>query len=373
MVMRWFRLVLMVLALPLATTSSAAPPWQSLIPFLRVEADADKDYGVTQRQGPWMILAASFAGPEASDQAHELVLELRRRSNLKAYVHERSFDFTKPLRGNGFTNTDGRLRRRVMRYRQNIRFDEYAVMVGNFDSVKDSGVAKTLEKIKYLQPRCLDLSKGKGTTRRFAGLRDLQRRFHINKEKQKKGPMGNAFVTRNPLLPDEFFQRQNIDPLVLEINRDVKFSLLKNRGRFTVRVATFRGKSTMKLDEINRLQNGAKMKSALADAADRAHRLTVALRRKGHEAYEYHDRYQSLVTVGSFMELGHETSGGIQLTPQIQQIMNTFKGKRRKVPGLVAPTMASRTIAGVPLDLQPAPIEVPKQSIATAYARQPRP
>ena len=98
----------------------------------------------------------------------------------------------------------------------------------------------------------------------------------------------------------------------------------------------------------------------------------MALRKKGHEAYEFHDRYQSLVTVGSFMELGRETAAGIQLTPPIQRIMNTFKGKQRQVPGLAAPTTTSQPIAGVPLDLQPAPIEVPKQSIATAYARQPR-
>ena len=372
MILRSCWLVFPVIALLLPATTSAAPPWQSLIPFWRVDAKTDKDYTVTERQGPWMVMAASFAGPEAREQARELVLELRRRSNLEAYIHERSFDFTKPVEGNGFTNTDGNLRRRVMRYRQNVRFDEFAVLVGNFDSVNDSGVAKSLKKIKFLHPTCLDITKGKGTTRRFAGLRDLQRRFHVNKDKQKKGPMGNAFLTRNPLLPDDFFERQAIDPLVLEMNRDVKFSLLRNRGRFTVRVATFRGRSTMKLDEIQRIKNGAKMKSTLADAADRAHRLTMALRKKGHEAYEFHDRYQSLVTVGSFMELGRETAAGIQLTPPIQRIMNTFKGKQRQVPGLAAPTTTSQTIAGVPLDLQPAPIEVPKQSIATAYARQPR-
>ena len=32
----------------------------------------------------------------------------------------------------------------------------------------------------------------------------------------------------------------------------------------------------------------------------KAHKMTVALRAKGYEAYEFHDRYASIVTVGSY-------------------------------------------------------------------------
>jgi len=36
------------------------------------------------------------------------------------------------------------------------------------------------------------------------------------------------------------------------------------------------------------------MKSKLHAAADKAHRLTVALRKQGVEAYEFHDRTRAL-------------------------------------------------------------------------------
>jgi len=46
------------------------------------------------------------------------------------------------------------------------------------------------------------------------------------------------------------------------------------------------------------------MKSELEAAAEKAHRLAKALRMKGYDAYEFHDRYASIVTVGSFNSAG---------------------------------------------------------------------
>ena len=52
----------------------------------------------------------------------------------------------------------------------------------------------------------------------------------------------------------------------------------------------------MKLDEIER--QGKNLPSKLEEAAVKAHELTMALRKQGVEAYEFHDRYESIVTVG---------------------------------------------------------------------------
>ncbi len=55
--------------------------------------------------------------------------------------------------------------------------------------------------------------------------------------------MRRAFVARNPLLPKEYFVDAGIDPFVLDMNRQVKHSLLDNPGQYTVRVASFQGES----------------------------------------------------------------------------------------------------------------------------------
>ena len=55
-----------------------APPWAKLLPFARIEADPNKEYWLSEENGPWMIMAASFTGEGARTQARELILELRR-------------------------------------------------------------------------------------------------------------------------------------------------------------------------------------------------------------------------------------------------------------------------------------------------------
>lgn len=346
--------------------ASAAPPWKALIPFKQVEADPDKSYVITEDNGPWTILVASFAGEEAELEARELVLELRRKFNVAAYIHRQTFDFTEPIIGKGF---DPQLRPLKMRHQQNYRFDEYAVMVGDFESVDDPRLAKVLNKMRHARPTCLDINAGRGMNRRFAGLREFQRSLTSNGERKQRGPMGTAFVTRNPLLPDEYFVSKGLDPLVLDMNKDVKHSLLDNPGRYTVKIATFRGKATMKLDEIERLNRGGKMSNKLEEAALRAHDLVVALRRRGVEAYEFHDRFESSVTVGSFESAGQELPDRIVISPEIDAVIKEFGPREQRIPGFATPRLVPQTIDGITLDTQPIPMEVPRASVGAAYAR----
>lgn len=347
-----------------AGTAEAAKPWEFLIPFKRVEADAAKEYRLTEAQGPWMILASSFAGAGAEQQARDLVLELRQRYQQVAYLHKQSYDFTEPVTGLGLNRYGGQ---KVMRYANPGKFDEIAVLVGDFPNVDDPQVDKTLQKIRTARPDCLDVKKNKSTTQRFVGLRELQRRLTPDSDKRQRGPMGNAFVTRNPLLPKEMFAPGGIDPLVEEMNREVEFSLLDNPGRYTVRVASFRGASTMKLDEIK--GQGRSLPSKLEQAAVKAHDLTVALRKQGVEAYEFHDRYESIVTVGAFESVGTpRPDGKTEINPEIHRLMQQFGARRESLPGQAEVGLAPRSLNGIPFDVQPIPVEVPKTSVAAAYA-----
>jgi hypothetical protein len=180
--------------------------------------------------------------------------------------------------------------------------------------------------------------------------------------------MGSAFVTCNPLLPKELFVAQGIDPFVADMNHDLPYSLLKCPGRYSVRIATFRGVDTMKPAEFERLTSQPRKLAKIDEAALEASKLCAALREKGVEAYEFHDRTESLVTIGSFNEVGQpRPDGKTEINPAIYRIMQHYGPVEQPKPGTNQVEMYARVIAGVRLDPQAMPVEVPRQSIAAAY------
>jgi hypothetical protein len=345
--------------------ATADPPWAKLMPFKKVDADPSRNYELAEQHGPWMILAASFVGPTAEQQSHDLVLELRRRFKLEAYSFRHTYDFSKPTEGLGYSRYGGPRR---MRYLSNQKFDEIAVLVGHFASVEDPRIDKTLQQIKYAVPESLDADKQGASSQRLVGWRMLFNRMSSNPAERAKGPMSAAFLTRNPLLPAEMFVAKGIDPFVVEMNKDLPHSLLKCPGRYTVRVASFRGVDTMKPAEFERLTSDPAKTSKLDQAAIKASQLCAALREKGVEAYELHDRTESIVTIGSFNEVGvPRPDGKIEINPAIHRIMQDYGPIEQPRPGTNQLEMYARVINNVRLDPQPLPVEVPRQSIATAY------
>ena len=364
------RAVLLCLACVLLPTATEAGDWRKLVPFGKsVDADPRKDYKLTEQHGPWLILCASFAGDQAEQQAQDLVLELRKRYQIKAYKHRRTYDFTKPVVGLGVNRNGGP---KIMKHSQDHRFSEIGVLVGNFDSVDSDAISRMLERVKHLRPDALDFNKRNGSTQRFSGLRDFYRRLSPEEQKRTKGPMGKAFVTRNPLLPAEYFAPKGVDSLVAKMNKNVQHSLLKNPGRYTVKVATFRGTSSFKPADASKPLRIGNQPTKLEMAAERAHRLTVALRKRGVKAWEFHDRYESLVCVGSFDTWGKDLpNGAIEINPAMLTIIKNYGAQESQVAGGYK-AMQPRTEAGIPFDLQPEPMEVPRTSIAADYARAAR-
>jgi hypothetical protein len=349
-----------VCALLIGTTASAAP-WDVLLPFKKVDADPKQAYGLTKEQGPWLILAASFSGDEAERQAHELVIELRSRFNLPAYTHKQTYDFTQPVQGMGWDEFGNP---KQMRYNTAVRYDTVAVLVGDFPSIEDPNMEKTLEKIKYARPESLDIRKRPKSVQRFAGLRELYRQVTSDPEKRKRGPMGMAFATRNPLLPEEYFVSRGLDPFIVEMNQDLEFSLLKCKARYSVRVATFRGQGTMNVKQMA----SSEVSDELDKAAEKAHKLVVALRKKGVEAYEFHDRFESIVTIGSFDSLGQPLPDGrTDLAPAILKLLEDYGPERLpSVDGQQA--LRPKSINGITFDAQPWPVETPQVAFGAAYS-----
>ena len=356
----------------------AAPPWGELISLKSVDADPNKAYALTEENGPWMIMTSSFSGDGAEKQAQELAYELRKRYKLPAYTYKGQFDpgeaqgrgvdeFGKPRKWNYMKYKDSKDKEKA-RHPQLV---EVAVLVGNYQAPDEAEAQQTLQKIKFATPQCLEIKEGQQTHQSLVGWRMIQRQLYeaIGSEQKKKGPMGHAFVTTNPLLPPEYFApKSGLDDLVLALNKDVPYSLLECPGRYTVQVATFKGQVIIKQDEIKAIQNGDKeLKSELCQAAEKADKLTTALRLKGYEAYQFHDHQASIVTVGSFDSVGTpRPDGRIEINPEIHKIMKTFGAESTTLPGQTVPVTPLKTLIGIPFDIQPTPVLVPKRSISMA-------
>jgi len=358
--------------LAVGASARAAAPWEGLLTMNKVEADPEKTYQLTDENGPWMIMTTSFSGEGAQQQAHDLVLELRRRYKLPAYQHRVKFDFGREAPGRGLDEFGNPIK---MRYQSGTEVDEIAVLVGDYPSVNCPEAQRTLQKIKNSRPECLDIKKRKQTNQSLASWRILQNEFKkaIGSGEKQRGPMGHAFVTTNPLLPKEYYVPRGVDPFILKMNKGVKHSLLDCPGRYTVQVATFKGRTVLDQKEIQEeLQKGLKIQdSKLAEAADKAHRLTEALRMKGYDAFEFHDRYSSIVTVGSFHSVGTpRPDGRTEINPKIHAIMEAFKAQKPEVAGLPQGALEPQSLVGIPFDIQPIPVQVPKRSVSTALNRQ---
>ncbi len=337
-------------------------------------------YPLAENDGPWLVLATTFRGESARDDARRLAHELRDRNKLDAYTHEKSFDYTGRQHGVGL-NPDGSPK--TMRYANAAHVVEVAVLVGDFASCDDPRGQTALQKIKSLRPESLGGPSGKN--RLVADFIQANRdHLRLGGQPAEKPPMHAAMLIPNPLLPEGFFARQQVDDFVLAMNADVDHGLLDCPGRFTVRVATFTGAGTFDaadagetaarsdgLVDVGRVVDALRgngwrdpqlrarqSESRLVEAADKAHRLTLALRRAGWQAWEFHDRESSIVCVGSIDQLSvPEGDGRAAVHPEIARIVRELGPDPA---GLARGQIVPRAFDGIMLDLQPKPIDVPR-------------
>jgi hypothetical protein len=373
-------LFIVAVSLHFSQAARAASPWDSLLPFKKVDADPNNNYPIAQTNGPWMIMAYTFRGEKANQDAQQLVYELRSKYRLPAYSYERKFDYSKPERGLG-VNPDGSPK--MMRYQTGGVIEETAVLVGDFDTVDDPAAQTMLKKIKKLQPASIHPDES------FAAQQ--------SGDAAKSAPMRLAMVVTNPLLPKEYFAGKGVDKLVVEMNKDVPNCLLDCPGKYSICVATFTGSVVIDQKKIAEAEKGKAIPDHLVEAAEKAHKLATWLRSNQFgnqmwDAYEFHDREKSMVCVGSFDSLGTVTQDGkFVLDPRVQQIVDIFGNGQAlttlamQTPGVKPDGSAGKAIdvrypAGTPanlrkspdlilLDITPKPIEVPRRSISADYQR----
>lgn len=348
--------------------ATAANPLLTL--FKKVEADPKKTYTVSETNGPWMIMVTVCRGNTAMEQAQALVLELRKSQQLHAYVHEKVSDYSKSWEGNHYSKSGQPDR---WKYIHGEKIREVAVLVGDFGSFEDPNATKTLKQIKEFVPQTQLGSKDAGSDslvmiEKFRKARDT----HF-----KRGPLAGAFLCTNPLLPKEYFQNATLSKLVIEMNRDTPHSLLNCPGKYSVKVATFSGSTLIDQKKIKAVTSGARLNSKLAEAGDKAMLLAEQLRKEGYEAYEFHDEHESIVCVGSFDYVAGEKNpedGKQQINPAVYRIMEEFKAKPAANGTGMHPKSYVFTISKdeklkASCDLQPIPVQVPKQTVSGVYQR----
>lgn len=417
--------------------------WKSFIPSSRTPVDSDShivqttaeeptsprtsqstanadspagDFALTQQSGPWLIVAASFSGEGSEKQANALAQELRDRFHMRAYVHEMDFKFVDDA-GDNSGKYGGSNRHH---YRHGDEARELAVLIGDFPSIAGPDAKQALAKVKSLEPNALNVDAAQ-TTQSMAEVRRLEDAV-LEKvgRPRKRGPMASAFFTRNPLLPQEYFVPKGVDSFVAKMNEGVENNLLDCPGRQTVQIATFRGRSILQTN----MQEDPTTKSffsthksddrdPLVEAAENAHMLTKELRAHGIEAYEFHDRTESIVTIGSFASATQRLSDGrVVAIPEVQKIIQTFDAsfdtpadplspigndsqnvrlvaerqhelisrlngqQAQAVPGLNPKHVKILSGHGknvkvqriIPIDIHPKVIDVPRRSVSSAYA-----
>lgn len=330
----------------------------------KIEANADTVYELSQEDGPWMILASTLVGEGARERANRLAIEIRRDLGVKAFIYKEEFDFT----GNPFKQSAGKR----VRYANRYRYDAYAVLVGEYDRIDHPRVEKDLARIKTAIPKVLEdpnemaaelSQKTPVTTVKIVATKLKAMTLGDG----KPGPMAGAFVTRNPMLPEDFFEEPTVDSFVRQLNEDFpENNLLECDGKFTVVVKTFGGLKTIA---------GSKESQGFAPSGDRLDRIAedaaymvAKLRGKGIEAYQFHNREHSLVTIGSFDSLGRSIGdGGFQYSPEIVRVMRQYSALNvnPKIASQVKQVngkFAGNHVAMIPFDVQPTPIAVPKLS-----------
>lgn len=342
-----------------------------------------KRYPLTKQHGPYMIMVASFKAPPKErrtnegltpeEAADELVYELR-QIGIPAYVFSRDEDLE-------HIKTVDRLgRRRSMSYRS--QQEQFCVLAGNYKSIDEESRSgkiahATLDYIeRKFEPKFLtepDADYVQSDQTAGSRIKKLASGGIVRKTpgKDSKNVLAGAFLTLNPMLDPEEVKNRTFDPLLLKLNTGDELSLLNNSGKYTLVVASFYGKATkahVGATGLAKLREAAKkfqVSDALGQAAVDAWELANALRqgnfvidddpsqppkRQPMEAWVFHDKFRSVVTVGSFDNPND---------PRIAQYQKLFQAKYKEHAHTKKPFLTAETVT-IPAILQEG--QIPQKS-----------
>jgi hypothetical protein len=318
----------------------------------RVEADPNKEYAVTAADGEWMILVASYHGEGAAQTAHNLVVELRARYDLPGFVFDRSAveraerqkeieeqrrQTQQWMQSHGYV-TDQAIPVRVPRIEE-----KRAVLIGGYPDMVTA--RRALDKMRDLPPP--QSAPGDSLVVHCMGQGSNQDTQAV------RSPFRGAFVVRNPVLPAAPPPVED-DPFVRRLNAGESLSISQCRKPWTLAVASFQGLAALQTNDkpksiFSGLLGSGDGGDRLSACAVNAHNLAELLRKMHYEAYVYHTRYRSVVTVGGF-----DSKDDPRLEDVKQAFMKFQYGPPQRDPTKPPPPPPPGVFA------QPLPMEVPK-------------
>jgi len=307
--------------------------------FAGVEADPSKSYTITPEAGPWLIRAAIFVGPESPQLAHQLVLEVRSRFNLPAYVfnhgeeeRHKQQEYLQQLHQKYDQPNVPKAPLRCVRIE-----DQCAVLVGGY---KDIEIARrALETIKKLAPPSSDkLMPLLSQIELDAGPNGQPKAVITEKP---VNPFLSSFVVHNPTVPMPPPESKP-DTLLRKLNSHESYSVLNCRKPWTLAVATYQGAQVIQTGggEPSFWEKlwGNGTGDMLEASGHNAHNFAQAMRKAGWEAYVLHTRWGAVVTVGGF-----DSANDLQIEEVKRTLASSFQIGR-------GPQMLA----------QPLPMEVPR-------------
>lgn len=284
------------------------------LPEFQAKPDPNQDLFVTPAQGPWLICVNCYSGPESPGVAREMVMELRNRYKLQAYVfskgeEERRAEFERvkkiveeyrKLCMEKNLSPDNHMRVKT-RHIEN----EYAVLVGGYPDADAAG--RDLKRIRAL-PKPSDkvcpiglvpeIGKADGNPSPKEKEPKKTNSFTVN-------PFQTAFVVHNPAIKQERpAEWDKMDIAVLKkLNSAEDFSLLKCKKPYTLIVKQFLlpAETRSVSGKMFGMTNPFAHKSDTDVPAQNARTLAELLHKTTHlDAYVLHTKYASMVTVGAF-------------------------------------------------------------------------
>lgn len=259
--------------------------------------DPIEPYLLTKDNGPFMVMAKSFRGPDAERFALALALELRHEYGLPAYIL-RSKDF--PMHSNIRNvppTADVFMKQAQLTDPEKTRtYDEAVVLVGNEKTLK--GSEQLWHVVKKIKPKC---------------LQDMPQIYAWRQGLSKALRTTNPYVPAQMLYPNKPVK----DPLISQMNGG-PFSVVKCSGHYSLQIAEFGGRATFNTQDPKFIGSSSLKGSPLATAHADAEKMAAALskvpeiKQTGQPVFVYHDRSSSRVLIGSFSLANDPVAGQLR-------------------------------------------------------------
>jgi hypothetical protein len=266
-------------------------------------------FPLTADAGPWMICAAHFMEIEGADLARQLVQVIRNEHRMKAFIYNRGDEERRQQdeeweRYRAQFPPGTPLRRKTVRIQ-----DQWAVLVGGFPDF--NAASAVLPQVKgWKPPLQLKRSDGRCPFDAMSYQEYDPKTRQMETKRQYVNPFQSAMVVRNPLVSTAA-TKKNWDPSWERFNAGEDYSLLENRGAYTLMVKKYSGGGVIlggSTDNgkgkgfLGAIGLGSSDEDRLGAAGRQAHELAKFLRnpRLGFDAYVLHTKNSSIVTVGAF-------------------------------------------------------------------------